>query len=37
MMCYAGIISEQNLMFCYEFDRCYYVLDFCQVQLDKRL
>ena len=24
-------------MFCYEFDRCYYVLDFCQVQLDKRL
>ena len=25
MICYAGIICEQNLMFCYEFDHCYYV------------
>ena len=36
MICYAGIICEQNLMFCYEFDR-YYVLDFCQDQLGKRV
>ena len=37
MMCYAGIICEQNLMFCYEFDCWYYVLDFCQDQLGKWL
>ena len=37
MILYAGIICEQNLMFCYEFDRCYYVLDFCQDQLGKRV
>ena len=37
MICYAGIICEQNLMFCYEFDHCYYVLDFCQDQLGKRV
>ena len=37
MICYAGIVCEQNLMFCYEFDHCYYVLDFCQDQLGKRV